>query len=358
MSTQEILITKINRTGGTQIRAEYCETTIKRYKEIWESRSELPPVIVFYDGTEYWLADGFHRIESKWISELPIPTISKKINCEVKPGTQKDAIAYALSANSEHGLPRSGGDIRRAIDRCLDDAEWGELSNVAIAKMCAVSEGMVRKRKSERNKPPAQNHRVDISSDRTVRSSEDAEPLGLKPTSADPETAEVGEILAIATPKDPDLLINKDWDAVYDLPNPVFEMPITETVPCDFKVGDRVINGEDHSGVVSDVFTQAGSWYLKVSLDTGYEEKGAVELYHLEPSLRQLLEIFYVLTAKKTNLVAIRGKGGIYSYSTLAGAIATGNIALFTNPNIAATAAGLSGCNIKKMVITVEEILC
>ena len=49
------------RTGETQSRVRIDDDTVKEYAELMSAGVELPPLVVFWDGTEYWLADGFHR---------------------------------------------------------------------------------------------------------------------------------------------------------------------------------------------------------------------------------------------------------------------------------------------------------
>ena len=56
-----ILLKDIKRDGGTQMRAGLDQPTVKEYADAMVSFGPraLPPLIVFYDGSNYWLADGF-----------------------------------------------------------------------------------------------------------------------------------------------------------------------------------------------------------------------------------------------------------------------------------------------------------
>jgi hypothetical protein len=377
-------IQQIERSGGTQIRSQYDGAAIQRYKEVWEARIELPPVIVFYDGTKYWLADGFHRVEAKWSAELPLPQAMREIECDVRSGTQRDAVKYALGANSDHGLPRTGEDIRRAIARCLDDAEWSELTNVAISKICKCSESMVRKVKTERDKAKqAIEGQMSLSFDRLSKPEftdpESADlhsgllvlpmksilkPLSpstptkqFEPTIANPETAPIGEVLATAV--EPDLLVNKNqefWDAVPDLAEPLFETP-TEIAPCEFKVDDRVIDAADNrAGSVTSVFKQAGSWYLDVELDSGYHRKGAAESWNSEPKPKQLLLYVYILVKPELgDLVATYTKKNGYQYDKLEKSIGQNNLVMSGMRSVVQTIADKEGGVVKTMIVTVED---
>lgn len=128
----KLALTLIRTDGGTQPRAEISMEVVERYQEAIEAGAALPPIVVFYDGTNYWLADGFHRYRA-------LRAASKtKADIEVKQGTQRDAILFSVGANALHGLPRTNADKRRAIDTLLADSEWVRKSDRWIAEKCAV----------------------------------------------------------------------------------------------------------------------------------------------------------------------------------------------------------------------------
>jgi hypothetical protein len=80
----------------------------------------FPPIVVFFDGAEYWLADGFHWIIAA--EELGLA----EIDTDVREGTQRDAILYAVGANAAHGLKRTNRDKRNAVTILLKDPEWAQ----------------------------------------------------------------------------------------------------------------------------------------------------------------------------------------------------------------------------------------
>src|SRR5262245_29293756 len=43
--------------GGTQPRASIDEALVEEYAEAIEGGAEIPPVVAFFDGNNYWLAD-------------------------------------------------------------------------------------------------------------------------------------------------------------------------------------------------------------------------------------------------------------------------------------------------------------
>jgi hypothetical protein len=95
-------------------------------------------VVLFYDGSEYWVGDGFHRIEAyrRAIGGNPNST-------PVRAGSRRDAILYAAGANASHGLRRTQADKRRSVETLLMDAEWAKWSDREIARQCKVSADLV-----------------------------------------------------------------------------------------------------------------------------------------------------------------------------------------------------------------------
>lgn len=131
-------IASIRLDGGTQPRACMDAAIMAEYASEFETGVALPPVAVFFDGEDHWLADGFHRLGAAKAAGL------ETIDATVKQGSRRDAVLYSVGANAEHGLRRTNADKRRAVETLLRDPEWSQWSNREIARQCAVSEGSVR----------------------------------------------------------------------------------------------------------------------------------------------------------------------------------------------------------------------
>jgi len=133
-----INIKTIRIDGGTQSRVEINNEIVTEYADAITAGAEFPAVVVFNDGVDNWLADGFHRFHAHNQAG------KTSISAEVRQGTARDAVLYSLGANGTHGLNRTNADKRKAVQTMLADAEWAKWSNVAVAKACFVSEGFVR----------------------------------------------------------------------------------------------------------------------------------------------------------------------------------------------------------------------
>lgn len=130
---KNINLKTINIGGNTQSRVSVNEATVAEYAEALRDGVELPPVVVFYDGADFWLADGFHRYHAyRQEGRASIPA-------DVREGTNREAILYALGANQAHGLRRTNEDKRKAVSLMLADPEWAAWSDRNIAKHCGVS---------------------------------------------------------------------------------------------------------------------------------------------------------------------------------------------------------------------------
>jgi hypothetical protein len=120
-----------------QSRVELHQQTLEEYTEAYAQGVEFPPVIVFHDGEQYFLSDGFHRVKAAiaaGLTEIPV---------EVKHGTKRDAILYSVGANAKHGLRRTNADKRRAVMTLLGDSEWKQWSDREIARQCGVGNKFV-----------------------------------------------------------------------------------------------------------------------------------------------------------------------------------------------------------------------
>lgn len=123
--------------GGTQSRVELNESVVSDYADAIAASENLPPVVVFFDGTDHWLADGFHR----YFGHKKLGLL--EILADIREGTRRDAVLFSVGANGNHGLRRSNADKRKAVETLLKDADWAKWSDNAIAKACGVGYSLV-----------------------------------------------------------------------------------------------------------------------------------------------------------------------------------------------------------------------
>lgn len=126
-----------------QARAQMLgEDVVDEYAAAMREGDDFPALVVFQQGGAYILADGFTRHAAAKRAGLTT------FECVVNPGGLRDAVLYAVGANSCHGHPRSNADKHSAVLKLLADDEWCGWSSHRIAQLCHVSHQLVLKLQS------------------------------------------------------------------------------------------------------------------------------------------------------------------------------------------------------------------
>jgi hypothetical protein len=116
---------------------------VAEYGAAMREGASFPPIITYFDGGAYYVADGFHRVAAARQANL------EKILAEVREGGARDAVLAAAGANATHGVRRSNADKRHAIERLLADPEWCRWSDREIARVCHVDHKSVARVRRE-----------------------------------------------------------------------------------------------------------------------------------------------------------------------------------------------------------------
>ena len=149
MNTYEQLIAKESKTesvplllirtdGGTQYRSNIDDGTVDDYKLAYKDGINLPPLQAVFDGTHYWIYDGFHRLKAMQTlgkSEVPI--------CYLE-GTLDDAKLLALTVNAKHGLPRNLATKRAIGIAALQCPALKDRTTYDIAKITGLSSPFIK----------------------------------------------------------------------------------------------------------------------------------------------------------------------------------------------------------------------
>lgn len=185
---KSVNLKQIRIDGGTQSREKLDQNVVGEYAELIKEGTQFPPISVVFDGTDYYLADGFHRL-------LAAQKAGKaSINCDVITGTLRDAVLYSLSANHSHGLRRSIEDKRKAVLTMLEDFEWAEWEDREIARQCHVSHPFVAKMRAslKASKAPATGNVTSPKPTQQSKPEPEAEP---EPTEYDPKQEVIDELV-------------------------------------------------------------------------------------------------------------------------------------------------------------------
>lgn len=253
INIQAIVIDK-----GTQSREKISEETVTDYAEAMEAGDQFPPITVFHDGVDYYLADGFHRLHAT-------QRLGKtSIQADVKTGTLRDAILYSLGANDKHGLRRSNADKRKGVRTLLDDFEWGELTVNEMARICRVSPQLVMAVKAEMDGG------VKVSSFKTPKKEKPVKLSNVVETPVEPQNLVPDEVVQELVAENQRLA---DKLAVQALPTEEEKQAASETI-AELREQIRILEIENQS--------------LKISRDT-YQRENA-ELKKTVSSLQRKLK--------------------------------------------------------------------
>jgi ParB-like chromosome segregation protein Spo0J len=114
-----------------QVRVEINQEIVEQYAEAMQDGVVFPSIKVFHDGTDYHLADGYHRVAAaRKCGFLEIQSI-------VETGAAFDALWFALTANQAHGLRMNRADMRHAIGLALKN--FPVKSNRELARQIGCS---------------------------------------------------------------------------------------------------------------------------------------------------------------------------------------------------------------------------
>ncbi len=188
MKTQVLPVELPRIDGDTQSRIEINEDTVSDYADIISAAGTewpFPPLDVFFDGTDHFVADGFHRLLGA------LRTKRGSLPCRVHKGTAADARIFGMTANDKHGLRMSPADKRACVEWLLDNG--GKMTQKLVAEKAGVSPRFVQKIVADRlpssiagkAAPPKRDGKAHRAPSTTVRG---GKPSSAPPIASDDET--------------------------------------------------------------------------------------------------------------------------------------------------------------------------
>lgn len=139
---KKLNILNIRIDGGTQPRQAINYDVVKNYAEAMREGTVFPPVTVFFDGAEYWLADGFHRYHATKSNA------TTTIEADIHQGSVEDAREYSYGANKDRGYSMSAEDNKEIVRKMLLDPRYKDWTQSRIAKHVGVTEMFVSRVKA------------------------------------------------------------------------------------------------------------------------------------------------------------------------------------------------------------------
>lgn len=142
---EKLKLKDLKATVKNQTREEINPEALADYKEAIKTAKAkgadipFPPLVAYKDFEgNIWLSDGFTRRQALLANGI------EDYDVEVREGEKRDAIKNGFLANREHGVRLTNADKKHNLLLALEDKEWAELSNNALAELVGVSESFVR----------------------------------------------------------------------------------------------------------------------------------------------------------------------------------------------------------------------
>ena len=142
MLIQELEIEEIAIDPAMQQRG-ISDDTVALYAEAMQIGDVFPAIELVFDGENYFVFDGFHRVKAAQKAGL------KTISANIRQGSRRDAEYLSFSSNARHGLPRPRGSLKRILKKILVDPEWSKEPLRQIAKHVGCDEKYVRMTRDE-----------------------------------------------------------------------------------------------------------------------------------------------------------------------------------------------------------------
>jgi len=202
----KVKLSSIRIDGGTQCRKNVDPHWVSGMVDNMKMDIEYDPVEARFDGSTYWLTDGFHRYHA--YTQLGI----KEINVAYLPGTQFDAQLDALLANSKHGKPLTREDKENKVRMALNNPLITDKSDSVIAKLCDVSKpfvGAIRRPETKQKQVDAKKQHILKKAQEIRENTEEKDPSGRNPITPDSSQTTSSVPMAGEFPDEAELLANQ-----------------------------------------------------------------------------------------------------------------------------------------------------
>jgi hypothetical protein len=126
-----------------QPRVEMNQDLVETYARCMDHGDEFDPVTVFFDGMNYKLTSGWHRLHAhKLLGKA-------SIRARIINGTFTEALWNSIGSNNKNGARLSIADKRRNVQVVLEHEDFGQLPLTELARQCDVSPAFVKKMRDE-----------------------------------------------------------------------------------------------------------------------------------------------------------------------------------------------------------------
>jgi transposase-like protein len=137
LSLKPVEVDDIRTDGGTQVREGLNEEWVAELSELYaDTGHDIEPIVVMFDGSAFWLVDGFHRLAAAKRAGLT------GLAARVREGTLDQATLLACRMN-RGGMRWTSGDKKRAVLLALSTKEGKKWGVRELARHCGISKSHV-----------------------------------------------------------------------------------------------------------------------------------------------------------------------------------------------------------------------
>jgi hypothetical protein len=108
-SLQTLRVDRVVADPEVQSRVAVNQRAVQRYADAYRAGATLPEIVVFFDGSAYRLADGFHRHAALVAAGIG------EVRARVYEGSRDAAMMWAAGASALEGQHRTNADKRKAV---------------------------------------------------------------------------------------------------------------------------------------------------------------------------------------------------------------------------------------------------
>lgn len=141
---ENLELSSITLDEEIQPRSKITHRVVQEYKRAMSAGDVFPPVIVFYNGLEHWLADGFHRFDAR------VMMGESEILADVWQGNRHDALLYGVEANIGNDFELSEVDITRNVIKLIGHPNLQKWTDEEIATHCGTDPFQVNRLREQR----------------------------------------------------------------------------------------------------------------------------------------------------------------------------------------------------------------
>jgi len=172
---------------GLQPRVHMVDGLAEAYARDMENGDEFNPITVHWNGVNYLLTSGWHRLEAHKILGRA------SIKAEVLQGTFDDALWFSVGANNKNGARLSVSDRRRNIEVLLRHPLLSKKPLSEISRQCDASPALVKKVRDEMGIEPPDTIKMTTKTGKVVerKATTDNKKAKEKPKAEEPDEFEM-----------------------------------------------------------------------------------------------------------------------------------------------------------------------